>query len=128
MLSYDEAGDALDLFAEELPPEFYRDLNGGIVLDTDAKAHPELPEDKYLVLGEYIRDTRLGNHVRIYYGSFVRTFPYVSDGFWRKKLREVLRHEMRHHVENLAGVRDLELEDEAFLARAKAMLAQTNKT
>ena len=31
------------------------------------------------------------------------------------KLREVLRHEFRHHIENLAGERGLEIEDEKFI-------------
>ena len=32
MLSISEVGDILDRLAEELPPEFYRDLSGGILL------------------------------------------------------------------------------------------------
>ena len=30
MLSFEAAGDVLDRLAERFPPEFYRDLNGGI--------------------------------------------------------------------------------------------------
>jgi hypothetical protein len=31
------------------------------------------------------------------------------------KVREVLRHEFRHHLEGLSGLRDLEVEDDIFL-------------
>ena len=32
MISLAEVGDILDMLAEELPQEFYRELNGGILL------------------------------------------------------------------------------------------------
>ena len=38
ILSFDEAGALLDEMAEEFPPEFYDELNGGIALLPEAKA------------------------------------------------------------------------------------------
>ena len=43
MLTFDEAGELLDEMAEEFPPVFYKDLNGGISLLPDAKPDPEFP-------------------------------------------------------------------------------------
>ena len=36
MLTFNQAGDLLDQMAERFPPEFYRDLNGGISLLPEA--------------------------------------------------------------------------------------------
>ena len=41
ILSFDEAGALLDEMAEEFPPEFYDELNGGIALLPEAKEDPE---------------------------------------------------------------------------------------
>ena len=40
ILSFDEAGALLDEMAEEFPPEFYDELNGGMVLAYDWKVLP----------------------------------------------------------------------------------------
>ena len=121
VVTYDEVGEILDGLAEELPSEFYEGLNGGVVLNYESKPHPDLPFGRYWILGEYVRDgSGLGNHVVIYYGSFVNMFSTRDRDVWVAKLREVLRHEFRHHVEGRAGVRDLEVEDEVFLANARA--------
>ena len=44
ILSFEEVGDRLDGIAEEFPPEFYEDLNGGISLLPEARPDPEFPE------------------------------------------------------------------------------------
>ena len=36
----------------------------------------------------------------------------TDEAFWQKKIREVLRHEFRHHMEGRSGIRDLEYEDQ----------------
>ena len=41
ILSFDEAGALLDETAEEFPPEFYDELNGGIALLPEAKEDSE---------------------------------------------------------------------------------------
>ncbi len=41
ILSFDEAGALLDEMAEEFPPEFYDELNGGIALLPEAQEDPE---------------------------------------------------------------------------------------
>lgn len=44
VLSFEQAGELLDRMAEEFPPEFYDELNGGICLLPEAKHDPEFPE------------------------------------------------------------------------------------
>lgn len=98
---------------DELPDEFFRDLHQGVVLSEKIKLSPY----GLIILGEY-RRSYFGNQITIYYGSFERL--HIDEDGIKQKLREVVRHEFRHHVENLAGKygRDsLEYEDKVNLQR-----------
>lgn len=119
MFTLEEVAVELDSIAEDFPAQFYTNLNGGICLLPDTKHNPKLQSDRYFVMGEYIRDPGLGNYIIIYYGSFCHVYGNAPKQVWRDKLREVLRHEFRHHMEGLAGVRDLEEEDARFIAEAQ---------
>ena len=114
-MTIEEAGHLLDALAEELPPEFYRELNGGILLDPKAKPHPDA--SGLLIMGEYHVHPALGRYIIIYYGSFARLYGGLPDSSWEGELRRTLRHEFTHHVESLAGVRDLERRDEDDMDR-----------
>jgi len=109
-MTIEEAGVLLDTLAEELPTEFYRELNGGVLLESGAKPHPDVPG--LFVMGEYHTHPVLGRYIVIYYGSFVRLFGGMPDSHWTSELRRTLRHEFTHHIESLAGARDLERWDE----------------
>jgi hypothetical protein len=111
MYTIDETEMMLNEIAEEIPQELYKELNGGIVLKEEAKLHPQNKARDLFILGEYHRDSRLGNYIAIYYGSFVQTFGNESLAEYKEQLRRVLKHEFLHHVEGLAGVQDLEVED-----------------
>jgi len=104
-----QVGDILDQLAEELPEEFYRELNGGILLVPEAKPSPHGPD--LMIMGEYIR-SNLGRMIKIYYGSFERMYSWMDEEQLTEQLREVLRHEFTHHIESLAGERGLEIKDE----------------
>ena len=41
-MTYEECGAILDEIADSLPPELYRELNGGIVLRDEARLHPTM--------------------------------------------------------------------------------------
>ena len=116
MLTFEEVGDILDVIAEELPKEFFKDLNGGILL------LPETCQDQgdsargLYTLGEYVHD-EMGRYIIIYYGSFVALYKDLSPEKLRKELRETLIHEFTHHIESLAGERGLEIKDELEMAR-----------
>ncbi|MDR0249390.1 MAG: metallopeptidase family protein [Oscillospiraceae bacterium] len=117
MLSYAETGDLLDAMAEELPEEFFNDLNGGIVLLPQSKLHPESGGGDVYILGEYHRDAVLGRRIVIYYGSFEAVYPLAGREAVTRELRKTLRHEFTHHIESLAGERGLERKDEEDMLR-----------
>ncbi len=107
---------------DEIPEEFLRGLQGVHAIE-DAK-----PETDYVDvwrMGEYLDPgpeqflgggDGLGRHVAVYYGSFV----HIADGDpsfdWEEELWETLTHELRHHVESLAGDGAL-IEDDEERAR-----------
>ena len=70
VLSFEQAGELLDRMAEEFPPEFYDELNGGICLLPEAKHDPEFPEEELYIMGEYRNSGMMGKFINLYYGSF----------------------------------------------------------
>lgn len=115
MTSIEETEKILDRLAEELPREFYDKLNGGILLLPETKRHTCDSSGGLYILGEYHSDHILGRYISIYYGSFIRVYGEAHPSQFEKGLREVLRHEFRHHLESLSGERDLEKEDEEYI-------------
>lgn len=109
-ISIDRMHEMLDEIAEELPVEFFNKLNGGIVLLPEEKISDDAIYNDLFTLGEYHR-SGIGRYIKIYYGSFKRVFHYLSEDELKEKLRETLVHEFVHHLEGLAGLRDLEIED-----------------
>ena len=116
MVSFEEAGEMLDRIAESLPQEFYNKLNGGIILQPEAKLHKEAKANDLFVLGEYHVDN-LGRYIYIYYGSFIKIHGHLSNEAFEEKLKSTLVHEFTHHLESLAGDRTLEIKDEIFMAK-----------
>lgn len=107
----DEVHQILDEIAEELPNEFFQDLNEGIVLLPEYKLHPESrSRDKLYIMGEYCRSIT-GRNIAIYYGSFQRVYGNFPIDELKEKLRDTLLHEFTHHLESLAGERGLEIKD-----------------
>jgi len=119
MLTFEEVGVILDEIAEELPQAFFKDLNGGILLLPEARQGPGDTSLGIYTMGEYVRDG-MGRYIIIYYGSFAALYAYSSPKKLREELRETLLHEFTHHVESLAGARDLEIKDDMELARLRA--------
>ena len=120
MISIDRFTEILDELAEELPPVFFEELNGGIVVDPRGPLHPEARHSDLYVMGEYRSDPAMGHYIVLYYGSFRRVHGGLDEAALREEMRSVLRHEFRHHVEGRAGVRDLEVWDEQQLAAYRA--------
>lgn len=116
ILTYEEVSDYLDTVAEELPEGMYKELNGGILLQREALVSPQALHNDLFTLGTYTHAPGgLGRYITIYYGSFKNVCQGKSIEEQKATLRHVLLHEFTHHLENLAGVRDLEVEDEQFL-------------
>ena len=102
---------------DELPAAFFRELNNGVIVQEYARPHPRGVADDLYILGDYTRSPNFGRGITLYYGSFVRMMEDADEEQVTRKIREVLRHEFRHHLESLSGERGLEIEDEIFLAR-----------
>ena len=116
MISIDEMQIMLDDIAGSFPPEFFEELNGGIILLPEAKRHEKSRDNDLFILGEYHRGGSMGRYISIYYGSFMRVYGYLGNSQLREKLNNTVRHEFRHHIESLAGERDLEIIDSEYIA------------
>lgn len=120
LISIDDMQKLMDDMTEELPPEFFDELNGGVLLlpDTILDEHSS-PDDPLYIMGEYHRGGEMGRYIAIYYGSFAAVFEGLSGEYLvselQDELRTTIRHEFRHHLESLAGADDLEREDEAHI-------------
>ena len=113
MITFDEVATLLDDIADELPTDFYKELNGGINLLPDTRVHPESsPAADLYILGEYHNDPcGLGKYINIYYGSFISLFGFLTTLQQKQELRQILLHEFTHHLESLAGESVLEKRD-----------------
>ena len=114
MLTIEEVNEMLDEIAAELPAGVFRELNGGVSLLAEAKRSKKDPDGGLFTLGEYRRD-QMGRYIVIYFGSLEAVYGKCSHKNLRKHLRDVLTHELTHHIESLAGDRSLEAEDELGL-------------
>ena len=94
---------------QEIPDAFLQGLQGVHVIEA---ARPEEGYVDVWRLGEYLdpgpedflgAGEGLGRHVALYYGSFVAVAEGDPDFDWEEEAWETLTHELRHHVESLAG-------------------------
>jgi len=114
LFTIEEINDMLDEVAAELPDGIFRELNGGVSLLPETKKSDKDPEGGLYTLGEYRRD-QMGRYIVIYYGSLCAVHGRSSGEKMREHIKGVLSHELIHHLESLAGERDLEIEDEMDL-------------
>lgn len=114
VFSFDEVGTLMDEIVDSFPEEFYRELNGSVLLLEDTKMDPEAP-DLY-VMGAYCHDP-LVRYIEIYYGSFAELAKQEdwTEDDWHEELWTTLSHELTHHIESLAGEWTLEDKDDEFM-------------
>ncbi|MDR0863084.1 MAG: metallopeptidase family protein [Oscillospiraceae bacterium] len=110
MFTFDEIGEMLDIVADEVPLEFYRDLNGGVSLLPDTKTHDQAIDGDLYILGDYHHDS-LGRYIFIYYGSLMQVYPQLTAEEMSARLLKLLLHEFTHHLESLTGQHSLEDKD-----------------
>ena len=123
MISIEEYRKIISELIDELPEVFFRKLSGGVIV-SEATAVPDYARgDDLYTMGEYRVSSGM-RQIIMYKGSFDRVYPQADAAEARALLRGVLRHEFRHHLESLGGVRNstsLEAEDErekqAYLSR-----------
>lgn len=112
MFSFEETQEALTEIADQIPQAIYRELNGGIILLPEIKLHPGARNGDLYILGQYHYEPRgIGRYVTLYYGSLRAAHGHMPREAFIQKLREVLYHELVHHLEHLAGDRSLEIQD-----------------
>ncbi|OPZ73057.1 MAG: hypothetical protein BWY80_01004 [Firmicutes bacterium ADurb.Bin456] len=107
-LSLEEFESMATALIDEIPERLCAELNGGFLM------LPELKKDgDFYVMGEYVEDGILGCLIILYYGSFVCFLEDSSPKEWEEELWDTIVHELRHHLESLAGVDDLVREEMA---------------
>jgi len=115
MVSLQEMEIMLKDIAAEFPDRLFEELNGGILLLPDTKMNPAGIDNDLFILGEYHRGGNMGRYISIYYGSFMKVYGRLGREALLEKLVHTLKHEFTHHLESLAGERDLEIEDARYL-------------
>ena len=118
-LTFDQVGELLDEMAEQFPPVFFEELNGGILLEEEAKEDPLFPPGEMYFMGEYIQDGYLGRSINLYYGSFLASARNENwdEETWKQELYTTLAHELTHHIEGHANAHGLDDKDEEDLLR-----------
>ena len=101
---------------DRLPEELFRELSGGVMAREQTKLHPAGLNGDLYILGEYHVHPHLGRFVVLYYGSFMACLGWMEEERLRERMWKVLRHEFLHHLESLAGEKDLAVEDAKKIA------------
>ena len=126
-MSIDEYRKIISDLQDELPAEFFRDLNGGVIV-SEAMVIPDYARGNDLyTMGQYQVFSGI-RQIVMFKGSFDSVYPHADVEEARKILRGILRHEFRHHLEALGGIHNsssLEAQDErkkqAYLSRKENM-------
>lgn len=117
MLTFDEVAELLDDIVDLIPSALLRKLNGGINLSPDTVWSNDIPSTDYFVMGQYQVHPTMGRIIYVYYGSFMAVYPDVSVPEAKDYLAVIVKHELQHHLEGLAGVKDLDVEDALFVKK-----------
>src|SRR5690606_6828570 len=117
-MNFEDFTALIEEMVTEVPDEFMRGLQGVHVLPETVR---EDGLDEVFRMGEYLdpgpadflgAGEGLGRHVAIYHGSFAALAAMDPDFDWEDEAWETLTHELRHHVESLAGEDYLVQQDE----------------
>lgn len=94
---------------EAIPPE-YREGVDALVIDRTAEAHPHLPEiwtlghcDTESYPSDFESAETVRSTIRLFWGSFRRLADQDDDFDWVAEIHETIEHEVKHHLEWLAG-------------------------
>ena len=128
MITIEEYQEMAGEIVDELPEEFFRKLNGGVIVSELRKLHADSsPVSPLYVMGEYSRSRMMGQHIMLYFGSFEFTYGHLPREQQRERLREIIVHEFRHHMEWLSGTTELEDDDKLRLADYRARFGGDRK-
>jgi predicted Zn-dependent protease with MMP-like domain len=118
MISIEEYRKIVSELLDELPNEFFKELNGGVLVSEETVIPDYARGNDLYTMGHYQVASGI-RQITLFKGSFDRAYPRADADEARELVRGILRHEFRHHLESLGGVRNassLEAED----ARQKA--------
>lgn len=123
MIGIEEYRQIVSELLDELPEEFFRELSGGVIVSEESVIPDYAEAGDLYTMGLYKVYSGM-RQIILYKGSFDRAYPQADAEEARKRLRGIIRHEFRHHLEFLSGIHDassLEAEDErkkrAYIAR-----------
>ncbi len=110
-----EAFEAAAHTAYQKIPDAFKEGVGGLVVTREALAHPEHPD--VFTLGHCLTEDHPSDYgspdttrsvIALYWGSFRQLARRDPSFDWDEELWETLTHELRHHLESLAGEAELE--------------------
>jgi hypothetical protein len=115
-MDFEEFSDRAEEILAAIPAEFLGGVTG-VVAHRQTKKDPEIPD--YFTLGECGDDEvaaltdpeALRSRIHLYHGSFRAVARDDPDFDWDGELIETIFHELRHHIEDRAGIPDLRNED-----------------
>jgi len=96
-------------------PDAFKEGVDGLVVSREALVHPEHPD--VFTLGHCLTEDHPSDYgspettrsvIALYWGSFRQLARRDPSFSWDEELWETLTHELRHHLESLAGEDDLE--------------------
>lgn len=98
---------------DAIPPEYKEGIDG-LVVSREALPHPERPDiwtlgmcDTESYPSEWVGPETTRSVVVLYWGSFRNLSRLDPDFDWEAEIHETVEHEVRHHLEWLAGHDDL---------------------
>ena len=118
-MRYEDFETAARAAYHEIPEPFKEGIDG-LVVSREAIPHPEHPD--VFTMGECLTEEHVSDYgspdttrsvIALYWGSFER-LSRLNDAFnWKDEVWETLTHELRHHLESLAGDEALDAVDYA---------------
>ena len=115
-MNFDRFSDYAERFIERIPERFLAGVTG-IQVHRNERTHPDRPD--LLTMGECTDDEAaaltepeaLRSRLHLYYGSFAALAREDPEFDWEGEIVETILHELRHHLEDRAGIKDLLIED-----------------
>jgi len=105
------AGSVFDQVTADMDPTVLERLNLGVAVSPETNVVRDSDGFESLVLGTFTTHPVLGRQVELYYGSFVAAHGSLQPWEWSDAIEAVIRHELRHFLEDLQGRRDLAREE-----------------
>lgn len=107
--SFDKFCKLADEIIRQIPDMYKKGISGIFVIPEEVRDE-EIPE--LYILGHYHGGGFLEPSIDIYYGSFRQVFQGLPLAQLEEELWETITHEIRHHLEENAGLHNLEVYDE----------------